>query len=78
MYDLAWDLVIFRASNFFKLDSMVYNYLFIYLFSEPVDSCRDLMHIVFVHYLEIKVIHFFIIVAASFVVIVIAVLNFSR
>jgi len=43
-----------------------------------VHSCRDLMHIVFVHYLEVKVIHFALIVIASlFAFVVVAVLSFS-
>ena len=76
----------FRASSWLKLDIMFYFFFskilvvfFVFGFSELVDSCRDLMHIVFVHYLEVKVISFFIVIASfvAFIVIAITVLNFS-
>ena len=52
--------------DFLKLNIMFCNFFFLvwaFHFGLPVlvDFCRDLMHIVFVHYLEVKVIHFVII-----------------
>lgn len=76
----------FRALSCLKLDIMFYFFFqkfwwffFVFGFSELVDSCRDLMHIVFVHYLEVKVMYFFIVIASfvAFIVIAISVLNLS-